>query len=79
MERDGKVFASSFPSLVLQKGDYPALSSKLSFPGKPSCLGKEMSPGKMFSIYKARRAILVLYARNNKDKLLDKCGMPSAL
>lgn len=57
-------------------------SWKPGFNGKPSCLGKadwqEMSPGKIFSTYKVRRAILLSYARNNKDKLLNNCGMPNA-
>lgn len=75
----GRYLQAAFHLLSCKNGITQPFPSKLSFTGKPSCLGKEMSPGKMFSAYKARRAILVLYARNNKDKLLDKCGMPSIL
>lgn len=73
------------PPDVLWKGNTQPFTSncswKHSFNGKPSCLGRadwqDMSPRKIFSTYKARRMILLSYARNNKDKLLNNCGMPN--
>lgn len=52
---------------------------KHSFSGKfGKAGGQETAPGKMFGTYKMRRVILLLHARNNKDKLLSSCKMPSA-